>query len=61
MDDWGMGRKDPSIDRAREARRVELRAEIERLQGRMARSNDPKTRARLAAQIQRAQGRLGRA
>ena len=47
--------------RAREARRVELRAEIERLQGRMARTNDPKTHARLATQVQRAQGRLSRA
>lgn len=61
MDDWGMGRKDSSIERAREARRVELRAEIERLQGRIARTNDAKTRERLAVQIQRAQGRLSRA
>jgi len=47
--------------RARAARREELRAELERLQGRRARSNDPKTQARLDTQIARVQGRIARA
>lgn len=48
-------------DRAREARRAELRAEVERLQGRIAKSNDPATRERLGRQLARAQARLSRA
>ena len=47
--------------RARAARREELRADLERLQGRRARSNDPKTQARLDTQIARVQGRIARA
>lgn len=44
----------------RQERQAELRAEIERLQGRRARSHDPTTRARLDERIRIAQGRLDR-
>ena len=47
--------------RARAARREELRIEIEYLQGRRAKSNDPATQAKLDDRIRRAQARLSRA
>lgn len=47
--------------RARAGRREELRAELERLQGRRARSNDPATQARLDERIRIARGRVSRA
>jgi|KBSSwiStaDraftv2_1062776.scaffolds.fasta_scaffold3821181_1 hypothetical protein len=46
---------------ARAARRQELRIEIESLQGRRAKSNDPATQAKLDDRIRRAQARLSRA
>lgn len=45
----------------REARRAALRAELERLRGRIARSNDVATRAKLADRIRTIEGRLARA
>lgn len=42
-------------------RAEELRAELERLQARRARSNDPKTRAKLDERIRIVQQRIGRA
>jgi hypothetical protein len=43
-----------------ERRRAGLRAQIERLQGRRARSNDEATKDKLTAQIERLRVRLGR-
>jgi hypothetical protein len=45
----------------RAERREELRIELERLIGRVARSNDAGTKARLLRQIERIQGRISRA